>query len=260
MSAATRFGLPARGWLGLSHLMRRWHRYEVTGLEHLPTHGSALIVGYHGRPMALDLVLLQSLIHDRLGYVPHAFAHAGLFKVPVLGRMFSELGMVAGDGPHLDAAVARGEHLIVTPGGTREGLRSHRDTYRVDWGHRRGYLKLALRLGLPIVPVGGSGMDHIWHGLFDGNAFAKGLPKFVPEPLRIPVWLGVGPLGLAPLSPPWPVKIHQAIGPAIHLQADGPVDPRDRAALDALHQRVAGAVQDQIDAARNGQLAPGVRS
>jgi 1-acyl-sn-glycerol-3-phosphate acyltransferase/biopolymer transport protein ExbB/TolQ len=191
-------GRPARTWLALSHALRRWHRYEVTGLEHLPTDRSALIVGYHGRPMALDLVLLQSLIHDRLGYVPHAFAFTGLFQIPVLGRMFHELGMVTGDGPHLDAAVARGEHLIVTPGGTREGLRSHRDTYRVDWGTRRGYLKLALRLNLPIVPVGGAGMDQTWHGLFDGNAFAAGLPRFVPEPLAHPGLARRGSAGPGP--------------------------------------------------------------
>ena len=62
------------------------------------------------------------------------------------------LGFVTGDGPAIEAAVRRGEHVLVQPGGTREGYRSFRHDYEVDWGDRTGYLRLAIRHRLPIVP------------------------------------------------------------------------------------------------------------
>jgi 1-acyl-sn-glycerol-3-phosphate acyltransferase len=131
----------------------------------------------------------------------------------------------------------------VQPGGTREGCRSSLHRYEVAWGDRTGYLRLALRYGLPVVPVAASGVDDTYLALNDGYALGKRLRV----PARLPLWLGIGPLGLWPLSPPFPVKIVQHIGEPIDLAREGPVDPGDREALLALHRKVARAVQDLLD-------------
>ena len=62
---------------------------------------------------------------------------------------------------------------MVQPGGTREGSRSSRIRYKVDWGKRTGYLKLALKHGLPIVPAAASGVDDTYIGLNNGLKLAK---------------------------------------------------------------------------------------
>jgi 1-acyl-sn-glycerol-3-phosphate acyltransferase len=231
----------AQAWVTAWNLARRWHRYEVEGLETLLGDEPYLIVGYHGRPVAHGLIMLLNEIHARKGYFPHAIAHRALFDTPIVGPMFRDLGMVAGDGPALDAAVQRGEHLVVTPGGTREACRPVWRGSTVDWGHRTGYLRLAHRLGLKIVPTAAIGEDHAFIGLNDGYRLGKrlGTPG-------IPLWLGVGLGGIVPFALPFPVKIRQIIGAPISVDIEGDIYA-DEGAAHRLHQRVSSAVQALLD-------------
>ena len=219
----------------------RYHRYEVTGFEHLQGERAVMIVGYHGRPLAWDLLILTAEVHRRLGYLPHSVMHS-IFATTQTGRnMFDALGFVEADGDRLDRAVARGEHLLVAPGGTRECARSFRVRYQVDWGARMGYLRLARRLGLDVVPVGAAGVDDLYIGLINGYTWGKRLRM----PGRLPVWLALGPTGPWPLTPAFPVKIRQRIGAPLNVGVSG-----DGADLQQLHQRVQAAVQRQLDLAR----------
>ncbi len=231
---------PRDVWLAYWRLMRRWHRYEVSGLENLDG-GPALIVGYHGRPIAHDLCMLTVEVFERHGYLPHGIIHGAFGHRPRLKAFIDDLGFVTGDGPELSAAVERGEHVLVAPGGTREGCRSARHRYRVAFGRRTGYVKLAARLRIPIVPVAADGVDDTFIGLNDGHW----LGERVKMPLGLPVWFGAGPLGLWPLSPPVPVRIRQRIGQPIP-----PPETNDPDAVVHTHQRVMQAVQDLLDTSR----------
>lgn len=246
MSPAARLARAA--WLRTWRAAQRYHRYTVDGFEHLAEGPAALIVGYHGRPIAGDLCMLSVYVHDRLGYLPRAIFHRAFEASPLLRPVLEGTGGVVGDHASLAAAVAKGEHLVVTPGGTREGCRSARDRYRVDWGRRTGYLRLALRLGVDLVPVAAAGNDDTYLGLNDGDAWGRR----VGLPAGLPLWLGVGPLGLWPLSPPFPVRIRQVIGPRIPLPA---VDARDHEALGRLHAEVTDTVQGLMDRARAAIVA-----
>ncbi len=233
-------------WFSYWSLMRRYHRFEVRGLEHLERQrGATLIAGYHGRPIAHDLCMLLSLLHERGGRQTRPVLHATARELPVLRWLVEGVGFVTEDGAELAQAVARGDSVIVTPGGTREGCRSSLKRYRVDWGERVGYLRLALKYKLPVVPAASSGVDDTYLGLNDGYTWGKRLKV----PGRLPLWLGVGPVGLWPLSPPFPARITLYLGEPMDLEASGPVDPADREQLLALHQRVTGAVQALLDRA-----------
>lgn len=232
-------------WFSYWDVMRRWHRFEVIGAERLSEGGPALIAGYHGRPIAHDLCMLQSVLRARGGPEPRPIIHATFKEVPVLRWLVEGVGFVTGEGD-IEEAIKRGDSIIVTPGGTREGCRSVLDRYRVEWGERIGYLRLAVKYNLPIVPVGAAGVDDTYVGLNDGYAWGKRLRV----PGRLPVWVGVGPLGVWPISPPFPSKIVQLVGEPITLPRQGEIDPKDKAAWAALHAKVTGAVQGLIDRAR----------
>ena len=238
--------VPLQLYLAAWRSARRYFRYEVEGLENLDLGRSALIVGYHGRPVAYDVCILLLEMYERHGVMPHGIIHSAAHANPVLKWLSDGLGFVTGDGPDIAAAVARGEHIVVVPGGVREACRSVRTRYQVNWGPRRGYLKLALRYGLPVIPVAASGVDDAYIGFNDGYA----LGKWVHMPARLPLWFGLGPTGFWPFSPPFPVKIRQRIGQPIDLEASGPLDPEDADALTACHQRVTSAIQDLLAAAR----------
>ncbi|WP_224360972.1 lysophospholipid acyltransferase family protein [Hyalangium versicolor] len=239
-------GVPLATWLAAFRVMRLWHRYEVRGMETLLQPGASLIVAYHGRPMAIDQCMLTVSLYERLGYLPHGIIHGFFGTNRILRWWINGLGFVTGDGPGIEAAVARGEHILVQPGGTREGFRSFRHRYEVDWGERLGYLRLAIRHGLPIIPVAATGVDDIFIGLNDGYALGRRFRM----PAGIPLWLGVGATGLWPFALTIPVKITQLIGEPIHWHLQGRIDPADRAALVNLHQEVRGAVQSLMDRAR----------
>lgn len=232
-------------WFAYWDVMRAYHRFEVRGLPHLERAGACLLVGYHGRPIAHDLCMLQALLRRRGGPEPRPVIHGTFDAVPVLRWLVEGVGFVTGDDEGMAAAIRRGDPIIITPGGTREGCRSSRDRYRVEWGDRTGYVRLALKYRLPILPTAASGVDDTYLALNDGYETGKRLRV----PGRLPLWLGLGPLGPWPLSPPFPVKIVQHIGAPIDLAAEGPIDPSDRPALLACHRRVTGAVQALLDRA-----------
>jgi len=148
--------------------------------------------------------------------------------------------------------IGQGKHLVLLPGGSREGLRPFWRRYRVDWGDRVGYLKLALRYGLPIVPVASSGTDGGWIGLVDGYRLSKRLFGHG----GIPLWLGIGPMGLWPLSLPWPVKVRQRLGAPIDLETlrrPGQTDDELIQGANALVQSTVQAMLDDL----NGRAARG---
>ena len=249
-------------WAGFS----RWNHYEVENLEPLLQGQACLIVGYHGRPYAWDLCMLTVELHKRLGYLPHGIMHGSFDNGP--GRQFiNDLGFVTADGPELAAAVARGEHILVSPGGTHEGFRRG-DAYKVAWGKRNGYLKLALRYGLPIVPVAATGVDELFISLNNGEKWGKRLHM----PARLPFWLALGPTGFWPFSMPFRTPVRQRVGAPIDVRAlveeiaklagtpmpwqDVLADAAGRPFLAAAHKRIQLEVQTILDDLRaNGRRA-----
>ncbi len=236
---------PLAAWLTYWRFWQRYHRYTVDGLEHLEGGRSALVVGYHGRPLAYDMCMLTVAMYDRFGYLPHGIVHRGLEQMPSLKGFTDALGFVTADGCELAEAVARGEHVMVTPGGGQEGCRSYLQRYQVYWGDRLGYVRLAARYRLPIVPVAAAGADDTYVGLNDAEAVGRWLG--VPRDWAWMLWLGVGPLGFYPFSPPFPVRLHQLVGEPIDPWTD---EDADEAALAAVHRRVVRAVQRLLDRAR----------
>jgi 1-acyl-sn-glycerol-3-phosphate acyltransferase len=241
----------AGAWLTFWRAMQRYHRYQVEGFEHLAGRRAGLLVAYHARGYAVDMCLLSVDMHDRLGYFPHAIFHEGMGRLPGFRTVLRALGGVTGADRVLEEAVARGEHVIVLPGGGREAFRCAARRYRVDWGERLGYLRLALRLGVPLIPVASAGVDSLYLGLNDGYRLGKRLGV----PFKLPLWLAPGATGLFPLSLPYPVRIRQLIGSPIDIAADGRLDPDDHHALHALHQRTMAHVQALLDRAREGAHA-----
>jgi 1-acyl-sn-glycerol-3-phosphate acyltransferase len=215
---------------------RRYFRFEVENFETLRDTETSLIVAYHGGPWTFDLWMLGDRMHDELGYFPRAVWHWLWWTIPGLRQTVSELGGLRGApaAEEISELRSRGEHLIVAPGGMREAMRPFWSDDRVDLGDRRGYLRLALRHDLPIIPVVATGIDATFLGLNDGyrtsrRVFGRG---------DLPAWLAFGIGGIWPLALPFPAKIRQRIGEPIRL---------DSLELEEAHERVATTLQTMLD-------------
>ena len=233
------------GWMQYWRWMRKYHRFEVRGLGNLLRTGAAMIVGYHGRPGARDLCMLQTLLLEEHGVMTRAVAHDLIFRTPGLRHVADGLKFISRDHAAIAAAVARGEKLVITPGGVEEGWGSFRQRYRVKWGQRMGYLRLALRYQLPVIPVAAAGVDDAFHGLFDANQF------WTQVGLRpgYGVWVGVGPFGIWPFTAPFPSRIVQYVGDPIDLEAEGKFDPNDEQRLTRMHEVISTSVQSLLNRA-----------
>ena len=237
-------------WTTYWQFMRHYHRFEVDGLEHiLRLRGSAILAGYHGKPGARDLIMLQILLLREYGEITRAIVHDAAFIIPGLREVGAGMLLIDREPSSIAAAVARGEKLVVTPGGIAEAWGSVRDRNRVDW-KGLGYLRVAARHGLPVVPIAGIGVDDAFLGLY--NAYR--LWKPVWERLRLPagtgLWLGVGPCGFWPFTPPFPVRIVQHIGRPLHLEEEGVKGPDDQEGLARVHERIVATVQGMLDQGR----------
>lgn len=234
--------LPLATWLAFWRGMQRYHRYRVHGLEKLVSKRAMLLVAYHGRPIAHDQCMLSVSLYDRLGYMVHGVTHNAVTTNSLMTWVTEGLGFVTGDGPEVEAAIRAGQHIAVQPGGIREGCRSFRHRYELDWGERTGFIRLALRYGLPIVPLAARGVDDCYIGLNDGYRWGKRLGV----PAGLPAWLGIGLGGLWPAAFPLPVQITTYIGDPIELEDGGAIDPSDDDALLHAQRRVASAVRQLL--------------
>ena len=222
---------------------QRYFRFETEGFDVLRDTETSLIVAYHGGPWTFDLWMLGDRMHDELGYFPRAVWHWIWWAIPGLHQAVTGLGGLRGapGEEEIDELKARGEHLVVAPGGMREAMRPFWDDGRVDLGDRRGYLRLALRYDLPIIPVVATGLDATCVGLNDGyrtsrRVFGRG---------DLPAWLAFGIGGIWPLALPFPAKIRQRIGEPIRLDALGA--GREEEDLERAHARVATTLQAMLD-------------
>ena len=229
----------------------QYFRFETEGFEVLATTEPSLIVGYHGGPWTFDLWMLGARMYDELGYFPRASWHRIWWQFPALRQAVTELGGLPG--PPTDADViavkSRGEHLVMAPGGTREALRPFWKSHCVDFGRRRGYLRLAHAHDLPIIPVVASGLDETFLGLNDGHALSRRLFGRGDAP----AWLALGLGGIWPCALPFPVKIRQRVGAPIRLGSlpDSVADGDD--AVERVHAHVTTTLQSMLDELRQSR-------
>jgi 1-acyl-sn-glycerol-3-phosphate acyltransferase len=132
------------------------YRVRVTGRENVPTSGGFVVTPSHRSMM--DILFTARVTRRRVRFM----GKASLFKVPVLGAFFSALGgfPVARDGTDRKAVrdsvrmLEAGDVLCVYP----EGTRQHGPKIQPL---QPGAAYLALRAGVPIVPVGIAGAEEI---------------------------------------------------------------------------------------------------
>jgi hypothetical protein len=182
--------------LGWARRLVRYHRTTLQGGPVPP--GPCIYVALHGAGyLILDLVMACYFLgwkefHEsgrREDWRPLRIVGA-LSRIerfmPGLPRVKELAGIVGTDEEDCVAVLERGESLLVTPGGMREAQPA-RDFYRLRWEGRHGFVRLALRTGVPIVPVAVVGGAEAYPGLRCGKlSFWSPLPL----PVRIDVALG----------------------------------------------------------------------
>ena len=232
-------------WLAAS----LWYRGEVRGLGNVPDTGPVLLVGNHsGGNMTPDTLVFTLAFSTYFGVERQFFqlAHNLVLSMPGLGFL-RRFGTVAASPSNARQALDSGAALLVYPGGDYEVHRPSWEGNRVDFGGRKGFLRLALEQDVPIVPVVAIGGQETALFLSRGERLARWLAldrllrlKVLPVSISLPWIVNIGDFGHIPL----PAKITIETLPAIDLRAEFGPDPD----LDDAYDHVIRLMQDGLDA------------
>jgi 1-acyl-sn-glycerol-3-phosphate acyltransferase len=235
-----------RLWL----LASLYFRAEVRGLGNVPEEGPVLLVGNHsGGNLTPDTGVFTLAFSTYFGVerVFHQLAHNLVLSMPGLGFL-RKFGTVAASHDNARKALRAGAAVLVYPGGDYEVHRPFWESRRIDFGGRKGFIRLAIEEDVPIVPVVGIGGQETALFLSRGERLAKLLAldrlfrlKVLPISLAPPWGLNVGDMmGHLPL----PAKITVEALPAIDLKREFGDDPD----IDEVYDHLVRQMQETLDA------------
>ncbi|MEU2122728.1 lysophospholipid acyltransferase family protein [Nocardia niwae] len=233
------------GWL----LVRLYFRAEVRGLERIPAEGPVLLVGNHSGGNVSPEVLVTTLAFVRR-FGPHRpffqLAHDMVMAYPVIGSLLRRFGTVNADPGNAEQALRDGAVVLVYPGGDWEVHRPTWEEDRVDFAGRTGFLRLAWKERVPIVPVVNIGAQQTQLVLTRGDRIARLLR--LDRMLRLKVF----PISIAL---PWGLDIgdfagHLPLPSKITVEFLDPIDLRAACGaeldLEAAYEHVTGIMQGAL--------------
>ena len=236
--------------LSLTWLMATiWFRGEVRDMERIPEEGPVLLVGNHsGGNVTPDTIVFTLAFNTYFG-VERSFyqlAHNLVLTSPV-GPFLRKFGTVAASHENARKALESDAAVLVYPGGDWEVNRPSWEANKVDFAGRKGFIKLALDAGVPIIPLVSVGGQETAVFLTHGDRLARLLRldklfrlKTLPVNLSLPWVVNVGDfLGHLPL----PAKITVQVMEPIDLRQRYGPDPD----VDRIYEEITSMMQGQLD-------------
>ncbi|MEO5680273.1 MAG: lysophospholipid acyltransferase family protein [Acidimicrobiales bacterium] len=160
---------------------RSWFRAEWEGLEKIPAHGGALLVANHAGAIPADAPVIMHGVETELQRPVYALADFLFRQTPVVGTVWSRVGGVAA---HPDNAYRllreQKELVLVFPEGTKGTAKAYSSRYRLRRFGRGGFVEIAMRAGVPVIPIAVVGAEEAMPTLWKSPAIARalGLPYF----------------------------------------------------------------------------------
>jgi 1-acyl-sn-glycerol-3-phosphate acyltransferase len=241
-------------------LMDYWFRMEVEGWETLPD-PPALLIGIHsGAPFVWDAWTVGVQWWRRFGSDRplHGTAHDALMALPGLGAYFRRMGVLPAAPDSIASALAAGRDVALWPGGERDSLRPWTQRDEAVLAGRTGFVKLAIRSGVPIVPIATVGGPDSMPVLATGKRLARWLAldrvarlKMFPIAVQVP-W-GISPALLPEI--PLPTKIRTAFQDPIEVDRD-PSRAEDDDYVTAKYHEVRASIQSGMDALARRRRLP----
>ncbi|MFL5780014.1 MAG: lysophospholipid acyltransferase family protein, partial [Thermoleophilaceae bacterium] len=235
-------------------------RMETEGWERLPD-PPALLIGIHsGAPFVWDAWTVGLQWWRRFGDERpiHGTAHDALMAAPGIGAYFRRMGVLPAASDSILSALASGRDVALWPGGEIDSLRpwTHRDDAVL--AGRKGFIRLAIKAGVPIVPIATVGGPDSMPVLLSGRRLARvtGLDRLA-RLKRFPIALQA-PWGISPaILPeiPLPTKIRTAFQEPVELDTD-PDRAADDDYVDAMYDEVRGSIQHGMDALARRRRLP----
>lgn len=232
-------------------LGKAYFRMEVEGMDSVPN-GKALIVGNHNSGITfLEPIALGAHWYRKRGFdeLLQWLVHDAMLAMPGIRTMLIRTGCVRASHSNADDILKRNRKAVVFPGGNLEAFRPYRKRNQIVFGGHKGFLRLALRNQVPIVPMVIVGGHESFYILHDGQALARllRLNKLIrsetcPIFLGLPWLVGFGPIFHLHL----PTKSQIRFLEPIELNGYGPQDQNNAEVIEELYTRVTESMQSAM--------------
>jgi len=237
-------------------LNKFYFRSEVDGWDRIPE-SNCLVIGIHGGgSLTIDAWIFVNAWYQHFnGERPlHGTAHDVLMATPGLGDWMHAMGVVPANRASVTKALGRGDDVIVFPGGEVDSMRSWRKRDVATLAGRKGFVRQAIRSGVPILPFATVGGHDTVFVLDEGDWLADALDKVLglKKTLRganLPIIAGF-PFPIAievlPVHVPLPAKIRTEFLDPIEVDHD-PERVNDKAYVQKIYDQVEEVIQGGMD-------------
>jgi 1-acyl-sn-glycerol-3-phosphate acyltransferase len=229
----------------LDFYYRYWFRVEVEGIENVPSDGGALIVSNHSGALPPDApMIMQALRHEHPHPRPLYMLGEDWFKgYPGVGLLANKIGLVGAHPANAQRLLRdEGKLVLVFPEGQKGSRKLFWQRYRLRRFGRGGFVRTAMRAGVPIVPTAVIGAE-------------EAMPIFAHVPLLqrltgliyFPINHAFPHFGPAAAAMYLPAKFRMRFLEPINMSRYAPEDADDIALVGRLSERIRLRIQEELD-------------
>jgi 1-acyl-sn-glycerol-3-phosphate acyltransferase len=146
----------------LNFYYRYWFRVEVEGIENAPMTGGALLASNHSGALPPDApMIMQAIRNEHPNPRPLYMLGEHWFKgYPGVGMLANKIGLVAAHPANAHRLLHdEGRLVLVFPEGQKGSRKLFWQRYKLRRFGRGGFVKTAIRAGVPIVPIAVMGAE-----------------------------------------------------------------------------------------------------
>lgn len=226
----------------LELLCKRYFRVEVQGSRYLPEAGRALMVANRAGTLPWDGLVLRTALRLERPELPPVrwLSEDSVFHYPFLGVFMNRLGAVRACQENAERLLSQDKLVVAFPEGAQGSRKLFKNRYELQRFGRGGYIKLALKLGAPILPTAIIGAEET-NPLLARSTLLGRLVGTDAFPFT-PTFPWLGPIGLLPA----PVKWRILVGEPIDLSSYGPDAAEDALLVHRLNEQIRGILQSLI--------------
>jgi 1-acyl-sn-glycerol-3-phosphate acyltransferase len=229
----------------LDFYYRHWFRVEVEGIENVPAEGGALIVSNHSGALPPDApMIMQAIRHEHSSPRPLYMLGENWFKgYPGVGMLANKIGLVGAHPANAQRLLGdEGRLVLVFPEGQKGSRKLFWQRYKLRRFGRGGFVRTAMRAGVPIVPTAVIGAE-------------EAMPIFAHVPLLqrltgliyFPINHAFPQFGLAAALMYLPAKFKIRFLEPVDLTRFEPEDAEDLALVGRLSEEIRGRIQAELD-------------
>lgn len=186
----------------LGELIIKYFDVEIDGIDNIPARGPVVISPNHSGVSGFDALILAYIIQKHTGRIPRVLTHKFWFLTKTTAVPANKMGFIEASYKNGLQFLKKKNVVIIFPEGENGNFKASKNMYELQ-EFRRGFVRMAIETGAPIVPT-------LILGAEEANINLSQLKIF--KDIVIPL-----PLNIIPLPVKWKIKFlppHEFLYPA----------------------------------------------